>query len=158
MSRGESKTRRIAKRIERISQQNPEGLTPEAVVADARNPKSPLHKEFEWDDSIAGQKFRLHQARELIKRVRVHVQTTTREIRVAAYVRDPALDPTVQGYVAVTRLRDDDARARDAVRYSAQRAAAHLQHTRDLAVAVGLEGELDRILSSFAAFREQLNV
>ena len=41
-------------------------ITPEAVVATAKSPKSPLHKFFEWDDSLAAQKYRLHQARNLI--------------------------------------------------------------------------------------------
>lgn len=40
--------------------------TSENIVKVAKNPASPLHKYFEWDDSIAAQKYRLSQARTLV--------------------------------------------------------------------------------------------
>ncbi len=46
-------------------------LTPAIVVDEATAPKSPLHSRFEWDDEIAGPKYRLVQAAELIRTVRV---------------------------------------------------------------------------------------
>ena len=46
-------------------------LTPKLVLDTARNPKHPLHSQFEWDDEVAGEKFRLAQARELIQSVRL---------------------------------------------------------------------------------------
>lgn len=36
------------------------------VVEEARDENSPLHSKFEWDNTIAGQKWRIHQARNLI--------------------------------------------------------------------------------------------
>lgn len=46
-------------------------LFPHDVVNAARNPNSVLHGCFEWDDSVAAEEYRLHQARKLIR-----VQTT----------------------------------------------------------------------------------
>lgn len=46
-------------------------LTPEIVVEDASDPGSPLHTLFDWDDSSAAHKYRLVQARTLIRRVRI---------------------------------------------------------------------------------------
>jgi hypothetical protein len=46
-------------------------LTPAIVVDEARPEDHPLHTSFEWDDSIAGEKFRLNQARDLIQSVRI---------------------------------------------------------------------------------------
>lgn len=46
-------------------------LTPEMVVDEARDPSSPLHERFEWDDSAAGEKWRRQQAQELLVSVRV---------------------------------------------------------------------------------------
>jgi hypothetical protein len=46
-------------------------LVPDDVVAEARNPRSPLHQHFEWDDSEAAEKWRKEQARSLIASVRV---------------------------------------------------------------------------------------
>ncbi len=50
-------------------------LTPKIVVAEARNEKHPLHSRFEWDDSIAGERFRITQASQLIRSVMVKVVT-----------------------------------------------------------------------------------
>jgi|RhiMethySRZTD1v2_1073278.scaffolds.fasta_scaffold1685908_1 hypothetical protein len=48
-------------------------LTPVMVVDVARDPAHPLHARFEWDDSVAGEKYRRHQARQLIRSVRIRV-------------------------------------------------------------------------------------
>jgi hypothetical protein len=68
-------------------------LTPEAVVEEARPADSDLHSRFEWDDSIAGPKYRLQQARELIRSVRVTyaVDNEGREKTVRAFssIRTP---------------------------------------------------------------------
>lgn len=45
-------------------------LTPAAVVAAAAAEDHPLHSRFEWDDAVAGHKYRLSQARQLIRVVR----------------------------------------------------------------------------------------
>lgn len=42
-------------------------ITPEQVLKKARDKQSELHKCFEWDDSIAAEKYRLQQARQLIQ-------------------------------------------------------------------------------------------
>lgn len=42
-------------------------VTPENVLAKAKNKKTELHKCFEWDDSVASEKYRLIQAREIIR-------------------------------------------------------------------------------------------
>ncbi len=47
-------------------------LRPEAVVEAARPEDSPLHHSFTWDDSIAAHKWRLEQARALIRAVVVY--------------------------------------------------------------------------------------
>ena len=49
------------------------GLKPKDVVKKARPKRSPIHKAFEWDDDVAGEKYRVHQARNLIRAVRVVV-------------------------------------------------------------------------------------
>lgn len=46
-------------------------LRPQAVVDEARKEASPLHSAFEWDDAIAGEKYRLGQAQKLIRSFRV---------------------------------------------------------------------------------------
>jgi hypothetical protein len=71
-------------------------LTAELVVDTARDESHPLHSRFEWDDEVAGHRYRLHQARQLIRTVRVRVIPEEGEpghsVSVRAYhsVRGPA--------------------------------------------------------------------
>jgi hypothetical protein len=46
-------------------------LTPKAVVESARGDDSPLHGHFDWDDAVAGEKWRIEQARDIIRCIRV---------------------------------------------------------------------------------------
>ncbi len=46
-------------------------LTPDLVLDAARHPDHPLHSRFEWDDTVAGEKYRKIQAQELIVVARV---------------------------------------------------------------------------------------
>ena len=48
-------------------------LTPRLVVEESRPPSAPLHDEFEWDDSVAAELYREHQARYIIRSVVVAV-------------------------------------------------------------------------------------
>lgn len=57
----------IVKELKRIAAANGGELLPANVVAAASNPESALHSQFDWDDSTAAQKYRLHQARNLIR-------------------------------------------------------------------------------------------
>lgn len=46
-------------------------LTPAIVVDVARPADHPLHDRFVWDDAIAGERYRLDQARDLIQSIRI---------------------------------------------------------------------------------------
>lgn len=46
-------------------------LTPDVVVDESRPDDAPLHPAFEWDDSVAGERYRHIQAKDLIKTVEV---------------------------------------------------------------------------------------
>lgn len=48
-------------------------LTPAMVVEAARPEDHPLHGRFEWDNGRAGSKYRLFQAQQLIRSVRIRV-------------------------------------------------------------------------------------
>jgi hypothetical protein len=44
-----------------------ENITPQNVVDLARNENSVIHNDFEWNDTVAGEKYRNLQAREMIR-------------------------------------------------------------------------------------------
>ena len=45
------------------------GLTPEAVVNEARDEDSVLHRDFQWNDAVAGELYRLQEARKIIRAI-----------------------------------------------------------------------------------------
>jgi hypothetical protein len=51
-----------------------EAVTPEELVKAARRHESPIHHLFEWDNSRAAAKYRLEQARSIMRSVVVEVQ------------------------------------------------------------------------------------
>jgi hypothetical protein len=87
---------KIARELESIRSADPDGvLRPEDVVEYARDPKSELHQQFEWNDTEAAAAYRLVQARQII-RVRVTLlDTGDGEETVRAYV---SLYPPSRGY------------------------------------------------------------
>jgi len=70
---------RIIAELTRIVERHGGVLRPEDVVDEARDPRSPLHDQFDWDDSEAAHKWRLHQARNLIRVCVRYVETPDRE-------------------------------------------------------------------------------
>lgn len=93
-------------------------LTPANVVDAARATSHPLHDRFEWDDSIAGERYRRIQARELIRSVRCQFISTSgpASLRVFHSVAKPTpvyepiddiiADPIAQ-QLLVTQMRRD---------------------------------------------------
>jgi hypothetical protein len=53
--------------LRHLAEQDGGTLKPEAVVDAARDPESPLHERFTWDDTKAAQEYRLWEARRLIR-------------------------------------------------------------------------------------------
>lgn len=132
----------IADRLARIAERNNGTLTPDAVVADARDKSSPLHTHFEWDDSEAAKQWRLEQARSLIRSVRVDVQTESRVISTVRYVRSPEATGRQQGYADVTKLRTRDDLAREALRRELASVKALFDRAESLAAAFDMDNEI----------------
>lgn len=81
------------------------GLTPGAVVKAARPASSPLHTHFEWDDAVAGEKFRLDQARQLIRCVVIEVGSDEEPRSVRAWVNVRPTEEGDQRYVPEDEAR-----------------------------------------------------
>ncbi len=135
----------IRERLQKIAARNDGVLTPDAVVRDARNPKSPLHDEFEWDVQAAAEAHWIEQARALIRRVRIVVSEDQRDVRVPEYVRDPDQDGGDQGYVHVREATSDADRARRMLCQEAAMAMGLMRRVRALAIQAG-ESAVARLL------------
>jgi hypothetical protein len=80
-------------------------LSPIAVIEAAREPDSPLHGYFEWDDSKAAEQYRLDQARCLIRSVQFEVETIDLTMTAKRYVHDPRIPANESGYVDIVRIK-----------------------------------------------------
>jgi hypothetical protein len=143
----DSITEQIRARINEIAERNGGKIRPDDVVADARDPSSPLHERFEWDVEKAARAHWLDTARELIRAVRVTITTDTTIVTSVAYVRDPSVGSDEQGYVSVTTLRSDEDLAREAIVYEFARAQGALTRAREVAAALNLRNEVDRLIA-----------
>lgn len=119
-------------------------LSPEIVVQSARDPASPLHSRFEWDDTKAAEEHRRSQARTLIRSVRVEFRTETFSFTAPAYIREPGL-ARVAGYISTGRLASDEDKAREAVVAEFSRASSALKRAQEVATALGLSEDIAKI-------------
>lgn len=141
----------VRKELEALAARHDDRLTPELVVETARrHPGSALHQCFTWDLQTAAYERWIDQARELIRRVRVEIQTEERTYTVSAYVRDPRVEPSEQGYVSILVLQREPEHARLAILHEFAMAESYLQRARDLAAALQVVEATDRALSAVA--------
>ena len=65
---------KVAEALEAIHEKYGE-LKPGLVVDEARDSSHPLHSYFEWNDGLAAERWRLNQAGQLIRKIRLRVVT-----------------------------------------------------------------------------------
>ena len=143
--------RRIAKRLTEL--EDAEGrLTVDAVIDDARNPESPLHSQFEWDDET----LKLTALRE---RARWVIRTYSRAYEVTETVteyalphslpcrlRDPDAKRGEQSYVTVVRLVSDEDRAQRALLHEFARVESCLRRAEGYARRFGIGTRVSKLL------------
>lgn len=124
-----------------------QAITPVAVVDSARDPSSPLHAAFEWDDTEAARSYREEQARHLMRSLEITFRKPDGELTrpVRAVVKlvssedDPALDigtedatqPNV--YLPVRQVMTEEAHRRRYVRQALRELSMWRQRYRDIA-------------------------
>ena len=92
----------IGEAVERIGDE----VTPDDVVEAARNTSSPLHRLFEWDDTLAAVRWRRQEARSVLNHLSVVVK-----------MPDGNLEP-IKAFHSVDVQTDDDTMARRYVHVS----------------------------------------
>lgn len=65
--------------LRKIAAKNKGVLRPEDVVEAARPAQSPLHGNFTWDDAVAGDRYRLWEARQLIRTTIQYIEVNGEE-------------------------------------------------------------------------------
>ncbi len=104
----------VGEELQRLAGESGDTLTAATVVAAASNERSALHPYFEWNDRRAAQRWREHQARNLINSITVVVEDRhqrPQEVRAFHVVRlaGPHEDEETaeQAYVPIDRIRSD---------------------------------------------------
>lgn len=98
-----------------------ESATPQQIVAKAKDAKTELHKCFDWNDQTAAEKYRIHQARQIVCHLviqRPESNTPKQEMRFFFKVREN------EGYKPTERIfRNEDEHALLLARARAELAA-----------------------------------
>jgi hypothetical protein len=146
----------VKARLESIARNNGGVLRPFDVVQDARQPDSPLHELFEWDVEEAAQEHWMHTARRIIASVKVNITTETIVLKAPAYVRDPRLHGREQGYLETIKLRTEHEIAKEVLAGEVQNVISALRRARNVAAALDMESEIDRLMEEFLDMRMRL--
>ena len=77
------------------------------VLSEAKSVDSPLHKHFEWDDSVAAEAHRRYQARTLIQKCHITL-VESEPTKVRAFVSLQSDRDTGGGYRLTTTVMSDD--------------------------------------------------
>jgi len=101
-------------------------LEPNALIEEARDEDHPHHHKFEWDDSVAGHRYRLEQARQIIRSYTSTAIVSSRTLATPRYVRDVSKPPDECGYISQDVLKSEPEQARAFVRYELTRLAGNL--------------------------------
>jgi len=133
--------------------EHPDGtLLPKDVIEAARSPQHILHDYFEWDDARAGHLHRIDQARGLIKRYRVTVETSKRLYQIPRYLRDPGRHGGDAGYRRADALSAPDQRS--ALVGELRRLGGLLDRTAGAAAALGFADHAEAIEAMANSARE----
>ena len=93
--------------LTQIAKKNGGVLFVDAVLQEAQDERSPLHKHFEWVDSIAAEAHRRYQARVLIQKCQIKV-ADVEETTIRAFVSLQSDRETGGGYRLTTTVMSDE--------------------------------------------------
>jgi len=129
-------------------------LTPEVVIQAAKDPDSPLHSEFTWDDAEAAHRYRLVQARALIRNATLLVKTGETRTILPAFVRDPDKPHHEQGYISTVKVKSDEETVHAVLTEEFARAASILARARKLAAYFGMEDDVAEVEQQIHRLRD----
>jgi len=134
----------IAEELERL--RDGDGLLRlETIVTVASDPTSPLHEHFEWDDAKAAHSFRVDQARQLVRQMKIPLKVGVHIVRAPAYV--PAVS-TRNAYERVDEVEPGSDKAHVIIMNELTRVSGILGRARKIAAILHVEHEIDGLLSA----------
>jgi len=130
-------------------------ITPKAVWLAARNPKSILHGEFEWNIEKAAEDAWNMRARELIREVTVFItRADDSKIIIPYYISDPSTNESA--YVPTARIAKSASKSARVLQQEIDRIRGSIHRALGLAIAFGLENRFERMLSELIEAEQTL--
>jgi hypothetical protein len=142
-----------------LSLQDKQGrIDPDQVIAEAKKKSSPLHDLFEWDLEKAAYTAWVERARDLIQVARVERwnESTHSYVKTVAFVRDPRVPTTKQGYVLTERARTQPQLAHAVLVNEVKQIKALVERLIGLASYFGMETEAAALLKCVNKFSSKL--
>ena len=134
--------------IDKIAKANGGIAEADVVVQEAKNPKHILHQCFDWDDSRAAHKHRLHEARQLIASVQVEIQIDDVMVSAISYVHDIRKGRGGQGYVSIDALAKRREDAQQTILLELERIEGCIKRARSIANGLALGEFLEVALAN----------
>ena len=151
--------------VREVARENGGKITPQLLVDTCKPAVHKAHGYFDWDNGVAGPRWRLYQARGFIASVPFisrredvpYPAPFAGPIRPPpAFVRDPDGEPGVQGYQSLEDIRNDPASARRAVANEIKSIIERINRLRSMAGAIGLLAEADLLLVAAVDFEGKI--
>jgi len=143
----------IGEELTRIWTANGQKLLPRDLVQEARPAGAALHRCFEWDDAVAGEAFRLQQARILIRAIRVETDQGPQNLFVHVKVESKETKPFYQSTLVIAERPIEYMAALAEARQKLREASESFDELRRLA---GGERRDDSELAKLTAIAEAL--
>lgn len=129
-------------------------IIPGLVVAAAKNSKSVLHGEFNWNEKEAAMEHWLDRARQLIREVKLRVVIDDKTIVAPYYVSDPSREDSA--YITTISVAKDSEIAENVLLDELKYCERSIIRARAVASAIGLLPDLERLLEGILEIRRRV--
>ena len=119
-------------------------VRPERVVEAARDPKSVLHKKFQWDIKKAAMAHWLETAQRLIREVKLEIVIENVRFSSPFYVADPSTKDSA--YVETTAIAKKEELAEQVLLDEVARIEGAVERARGVAMVFGLRTHFEQML------------
>lgn len=143
----------ITEAVTAVQQKHGGRLSATLVLDEAKAKTHPLHNQFIWNNTIAGHKYRLIQARALIRRVKIISVHHAKVVTSVRFIRDPNAGAKEQGYKSIETISTVKADARRAIVAEFLRVEAILTRARNIASTLGLSDQLEDLVNQVTGLR-----
>ena len=144
--------------FESLCRENNGRLSPQILLDHARDPSSPFHEDFEWNDDAAADKYRLVQASVMIRRwkgsiIRIDQEAKTISFQPVRRVQSPRAERGSgrSSYVTVEDIMADPELRKDMLQTALKELQSYRRRYSELSELAEVWAALDTVAASLGA-------